>query len=146
MDKDEINEWTVAHNLVNDENAIQAELPTSYPIGGRHLVDNKIYQRVRVISGPAGSRWAYWVGASHRAEKVHPNARYEVIADTIFNGDAWHFAGMLIVPYAGKVSGESEAWILVEPRVKEVPIHPHLYNDVERYSTLDGKRYEKSKE
>src|SRR5262249_37384024 len=126
---------------------LTANLPRDYPVGGKFLDGNRLWQRIRIITGKTGGKWAYWVGASHKAEKIHPNERFEVIADTIFNGDTWHFAGMLAVPYPGKIAGVKDtlAWVLIEPRTKEFRYATtELYKD--SMLTLDGKRYEKSRE
>ena len=147
MENQDLRNWESADDLTHSE-PLAANLPTTYPIGGKFVDGNRLWQRVRIVTGKAGGKWAYWVGATHRAERVQPNDRFEVIVDSIFNGDAFHFVGMLAIPYTGKVLGmkDVEAWVLVEPRIKEVPSmdRPRFYRDDR--DTLDGKRYEKSKE
>lgn len=140
MDNQQLRQW---EGVVDDAGVIGSNLPDG-EIGSEHIDGPRKWKRVQVIGGAIGGRWAYWQ-VQHKdplhlaAEKVDPNTAYEVIADRLFNGDAWHFAGMLAIPYNGVPAA---AWVLVEPRITEGP-KPKL-TVMEPMS--DGKRYERSKE
>jgi len=155
MDKDNLNAWQQAVDSAEDTRdpygIIPPELPADTRVGQEYYYfpaggQKRKYIKVCVVAGAAGSRWAYWRTASKLAERVQPNPQYEVIVDRIFNGDQWHFAGMLVREFEG-MAGRSgvEAWILAEPKMREIP-HELQQKPQEQYMTRDGKRYEKSSE
>jgi len=79
----------------------------------------RLWQRIDVVSGPAGGRWAYW--QSWKDDKgnpgIGPHPEFKAIADTLFNGDAVHFIGMLGIPYPRVPGTSSLQWVLIEPRM-----------------------------
>src|SRR4029077_8464158 len=93
MEFGKIEDWSNAVDSANDL-SIQ-DLP-DLPAGSIFKdVGLRVWQRVQILGGANGGRWAYWVGA-----KSEPHPKFHAIADTLFNGDAVHFIGMLGVPYA----------------------------------------------
>ena len=104
---------------------------------GRH----RLWQRVVLISGAVGGRWAYWKSwktpAGQWGVGAHPE--WLSIADILFNGDAHHFIGMLPTPYVPLPQAPPlQAWVLVSPKL-EAP-RPVFVPEEKR------ERYEKSKE
>jgi len=154
MDMNRIRQWELAVDTA-EQSPISAALPDNVPVGEFYTAQGsdgivRKWQRVTILSGNVGARWAYWVpwkmrDPDHGRERpgIGPHPAYHVVVDRIFNGDAAHFVGMLAIPYVGKIPGsvDSTAWVLVEPRA-------HADQNPVRYSEPDPvkERYEKSKE
>lgn len=124
------------------------DLPIAAPLGTCVVDNGRTWQRVEIISGRAGARWAYW--APWRNEAVHqpgvgPHPQFKVVLDSIFNSSATHFVGMLAVPYAGHAPGQSAmstgtlVWVITHPIA---PPPPPVYVREEKQTV----RYERSDE
>jgi hypothetical protein len=151
MENLKVKDWQQASDQ-SDVASLTADLPTEYPLGGKYIQEvanepPRVWQRIDIVSGKVAGRWCYWHPWSTKNPHsglpmpgLGPNPLYQGIADTIFNGDAPHFIGMLGVPYSGKVPGLStHAWVLVSPRFLPPP-------EIKQYEDKPRERYERSKE
>ena len=135
MDNQEVQNWS---NTVDeaDHTNIALNLPDEGELGSVIQDGIRLWRRVLVVSGNVGGRWAYWKNLV--ANK--PLDNFEVIADKIFNCDAYHFAGMLANPYS-PIPGKSQpVWILAHPRITSAPIINYRQMNKPRI------RYERSNE
>lgn len=154
MDMSRIRQWESAVDSA-ELSPITANLPADTQAGEMFEEDGadgvrRVWRRVVIVGGNVGSRWAYWAPWQQEDEATKrmragsgPHPEYKVVADKIFNGDAAHFAGMLGVPYQGKIPGvDSLAWVLVTPRAEG----PRVVHVQERDGERGRERYERSKE
>jgi len=140
MEFGKIEDWSNAVDSANDL-AIQdlPDLPAGSIFKDAGL---RVWQRVSVVGGANGGRWAYWVSWKTKlgSPGIGPDRDFHAIADTLFNGDAFHFIGMLGVPYARVPGSEpSLAWVVIEPRMSAPPVS-RVFED------KPSVRYEKSKD
>jgi len=133
MEADKLRNWQNVIDLTEGAKLEPELLPVSpaedAPIGS-HVREGQ-YLWVRVLIKYGKGRWAYWL----------QNRESTVCADDLFNGDAPHFAGLLVKPHTG---GESTDWLMVEPRLRPVLPRPLYIEDIERkegrYETNDVDR------
>lgn len=147
MNSNDIRAWENAVDK-SEETLLTANLPKpeDFPAGftapdqGSDGVHRK-WLRVDIVAGSAGARWAYWQYWNDPKTKqrgIGPHPEHQAIADSLFNGDAPHFIGMLGVPYVGKY-GPKAAWVLIEPHVTPAPT-------ARIFEEKQAERYEKSRE
>lgn len=128
----------------SEADLLTASLPEAVALGTVYRDDVRTWQRVEIISGRAGARWAYWAPWTNyevRQPGVGPHPEFHVVLDTIFNASAPHFVGMLAVPYAGKLPGQphTHTWVIIDPIA---PPPPPVYVREEKQAV----RYERSDE
>ena len=123
---------------VEDLNDPLPDLPLgtiwSEPIGDG---DRRQWQRVDVLTGTIGGRWAYWknwYGPDGRPGIGH-HPQFWAIVDWLWNPNATHFIGMLQRPY----TGSGLYWVLISPKM--TPPRPQV--EIEETT---GTRYERSKD
>jgi len=117
MDNQEVQNWSDSIDESNNTN-IALNLPDDGELGSIIQDGIRLWRRVLVVSGNTGGRWAYW-------KNLNPNlplTNFEVVADKIFNCDAYHFAGMLANPYSPVPGKQQPMWILAAPRITQAPI------------------------
>lgn len=145
MDKQQSRDWETSLDAA-EQHPLTEHLPVDAPAGTlfQELGPDDVlrrWQRVTIVAGNSGSRWAYWaawIDKSTGRYGVGPHPEFQAIADGIFNGDAGHFIGMLGVPFT-RLPSRSLAWVLVSPRLTPPPL-------VKIPETPPAVRYEKSKE
>ena|SRR5437667_3638713 len=111
----------------------QRQLPTG---------DVQTWQRIEIVSGNTGGRWAYWAAwkAKDGRPGIGPHPELKAIADKIFNGDAAHFIGMLDIPYVRLPGQIALSWVCLSP-TRSYPPPPQI-----EFEPKPSIRYEKSKE
>ncbi len=125
MEYEKVNQWEQAVDAA-EANPLTANLPGEAPPGMEwsELSQDGLtrqWVRVTVVTGRAGGRWAYW------AKKED----FTVVVDTLFNGDAHHFVGMLAIPFT---PFSTHHWVLVSPKVVPPPTpRPELDKPTTRY-------------
>src|SRR5262245_6161080 len=129
MDNQDLRQWEATVDA-DDANPLASSLPNPSTLGTVYYDTdhNRSWTRVLITGGKVGGRWAYWQDRNTST----------VIADSIFNSGAHHFAGMLANPYTRNQSN-TLVWVLTHPIVSPPP----------RPLTLEDKpkvRYEKSRE
>lgn len=151
MEYPKIHEWELAVDG-SERSPLTSGLPAD-PVAGAVFDGDGVdgvrrrWLAVRVVSGKTGGRWVYWAGWKEpgvfpERAGLGPHPLFEGIADSIFNGDAAHFVGMLAVPYV-KMPGEAAvSWVLVDPK----PTGPRVVVEVEGPLPSRGERYERSNE
>jgi hypothetical protein len=155
MENQDVRKWEAVVDTVDSPDSIMTtNLPTDAPVGATYTDASaggvggglRTWQRVVVIAGSVGGRWAYWAPWSTPDKRAGQgiNPEFKVIADKIFNSDAHHFVGMLAVPYVSKALAVDGTWVLTSP-IAEPPrtIYAH---ERDGDGSATRTRYEKSNE
>jgi hypothetical protein len=153
MENQDVRKW---ESVVDAADAVDSLMTTNLPAvakpgdtytgAGVEGGGLRTWQRVVVIAGSVGGRWAYWAPWSTPDKRAGQgvNPAFHVIADKIFNSDAHHFVGMLAVPYVNKALAAGGTWVLTSP-IAEPPRTIYAYEH-EGESASGRLRYEKSNE
>lgn len=100
MEFKEIESWSNAVDLIEDENAdrLPFDAPPLKINESWTDPEGRVWKNVFIAYGAVGGRWCYW-------KKISIDGKTDgtVVVDKLFNGWSAFFAGMLRVPYDGQV-------------------------------------------